>query len=190
MLSKQTEEPAGYGWGVSVNIVGNGLPQNTRTHILEDSTADCAWISFPGAPATVIYTAGRSLISQMKIRVVLYRNPIQLCVRWAWTLSNSMSWKLYGYEQRRTYSRQLCHSLNIQRQPQLVSSEQYASRETSDQWRWIRLTLSPVCWVRVGWGKDWWDTPILLGVDRGLCIYTMGNAISNAFFSQLQQGVR
>ena len=39
-----------------------------------------------------------------------------------------------------------------------------------------RLPLSPFCWVGVGEGIDGWESPILLGVDRGPCIYTMGNA--------------
>ena len=31
-------------------------------------------------------------------------------------------------------------------------------------------------WLVCKWRKDWWDTPILLEVDWGPCIYTIGNA--------------
>ena len=44
----------------------------------------------------------------------------------------------------------------------------------------IRLTLSPICWVWVDGGIGLMEHPNPLGVDRGPCIYTMGNPDSQS----------
>ena len=42
--------------------MANGQPKNTRPHILEDFSADYVRTSIQGAAASVIYTAGRSIM--------------------------------------------------------------------------------------------------------------------------------